>query len=265
MLKILINYDYSQYPFTTASYYEMAARRRDDLAVYRRGDVLPPDLDLVLNIEPVGEFVRIPGVPCHYYEIDNHVIIGGERWYYEQADVLWLAHWNFRKFYTDYNIKELACAADPNLHRPFFETLETYDIGFIGNDTYPERRKYLEQLEQNFKVLRTTSEPGIAYSKKLAQCKILFNCSMNDDINMRIFENVACEKLSFTNRIPELDRFLVEDEHFIGYSNWAELKEKIQYYLERGCYRRTIARQGRAHVVEHHSYDQRLNDVLATI
>ncbi len=262
MRHILINYDYAYYPFTTASYLEMALRRRDDITVYRTGDSNIPQLDLILNVEPVGEYVTIPGVLNYYYEIDNHVILGREKWFYEQADIILLAQMTFAPFYEGYKIAELALAADPNLHKPFYEILEEYDVGFIGNDTYPERRKLLEQIGANYKLMRTTSDPGIPYSKKLAQCKIIFNCAMNNDINMRVFEGIACEKLFITDRIPHLNDFFLEDEHFIAYTGWKELKEKLDEYLGKGCYRRTIARQGREHLLKNHTYDHRISDII---
>lgn len=264
-LKLLINYDYSRYPRTTASYYEMAARRRDNIEVYRRGEALPDDLDLVLNIEPVGEFVRIPGVPTHYYEIDNHVILGGEEWYYQDIDVLWLAHWDFASFYHGYPIKELPCAADPNIHKPFPRELEMYDIGLIGNRTYPKRARLLREMEKRYTVLPEMKLWGEDYSRQLSQCKILFNCAMNNDANMRAFESIAIQKPLFTDRIPVLSRYLEEDEHYVGYDDWAELHQKIEYYLARGCYRRSIARQGAEHVRTFHSYDNRLDVILSTL
>lgn len=265
MKTVLINYDYSHYPFTTASYLEMAGRRRSDVRIIRRGDAYEGNIDLVLNVEPVGEFLRLPNVPCHYYEIDNHVILGGETWFYAQADLTWLAQWTFRPYYEGWNIKELALAHDPEHHKAFPEIKEDYDIGFIGNDTYPERRKLLDQLSANYNVMRTTSDPGIPYSKALSRCKIIFNCAMNQDINMRVFEGIGIQKLFFTDRIPHLNAFFEEDEHFIAYTGWKELKEKVDYYLARGCYRRTIARQGAEHARSFHTYDHRFADILKEI
>lgn len=261
-IKILLNFDYKYYPFTTASYFEMAASSRDDVITYRSTEKLPKDLDLVLNVEPVGEFVRIKGVPCAYYEIDNHVILGRERKYYDNCDILLLAQELFLKMYDEYNPKVLPLGFDPNLHRCIPEREEIFDIGFIGNDTYPERRRYLEQLGTRFKLLRTNSEPGLEYSKTLSSCKMLFNCSMNNDINMRVFESIGVGKLFFTDRIPFLDKYFTEDEHYIGYSNWDELRQKVFYYLNRACFRQQIARAGREYALKHHTYNHRLDLVL---
>jgi len=261
-IKILINYEYQYYPFTTASYYEMAMRRRNDIEVFRLTDELPQDLDFILNIEPVGKFIKIPGVKCAYYEIDNHVIQGRENKYYDQADILYLAQWEFKDFYTGYPAYDLPLAFDRQLHKPFPKVEEKYEIGMLGNDTYPERRKLLEQMKEHYVVLTGNAEPGIPYSKKLSSCKMLFNFSMNKDINMRVFESIGIGKLLLTDRIPHLDKFFVEDEHYIGYSDWKELKMKIMYYQHRSCYRNQIARAGHAHGLKFHTYDNRLDLVL---
>lgn len=262
MKHVLINYDYTRYPMTTASYLEMAARRRPDITVYRNGEPLPEKLDLVLNIEPCPEFVRIPGVPCHYYEIDNHIKEGNERWFYETADVLWLAQWNYKDYYSKYPIRELPLGFDVDLHRPNYLAREEYDIGFIGNNTYPHRRRLMEIMSEKYNVFHTSGLWGAEYSDALAKCKMIFNCSLLNDINMRVFEALGIEKMLVTNRLPHQDDFIKEDEHYVAYSNEKELMEKLAYYIDKGCYRRTIARQGRSYALEHHTYDHRLATII---
>lgn len=261
-MKILLNYDYQYYPFTTASYLEMAFKRRADCEVYRRGDDLPKDLDLVFNVEPVGEFVKIAGVPTAYYEIDNHIIRGRETHFYNQADYLYLAQWFFKDYYSGYKIYDLPLAADPTVHKQFPAVEEIFDVGILGNTTYPKRRKLIEKMKQRYRVLTGMAAPGIPYSKKLSQCKMLFNCSMDNDINMRVFESIAIGKLFITDRIPLQDRFIVEDVHYVAYSDSDELLRKLHYYLNRSCFRASIARAGATHIHENHSYDVRIDGII---
>ena len=260
--RILINYQYQYYPFTTASYFEMAARRRSDVKLYRLGDKLPKKIDLVLNVEPVGKFYRHPGAQCAYYEIDNHVILGADRHWYNKADYLYLAQWKFRDCYLGYETYELALAADPRLHKPFPEVKEEYDIGFLGNNTYERRGELVRELEQKWRVLTGSADPGVPYSKKLSKCKMLFNCSMNGDINMRFFESIAIGKLLITDRLPEQDKFFKENEHYAAYDNAEELVAKVRYYLNRECIRKSIARAGRERLKELHTYDVRLDEII---
>lgn len=47
--------------------------------------------------------------------------------------------------------------------------------------------------------------------------------------------------------------------------DWAELDRLIAYYLAHDVERRRIAEQGRAHVLEHHTYRNRMETVLSVV
>jgi len=231
-MNILINYLYEHYPFTTASYFEMAAKEYPEVCIFRSDNYDPKKIDLVLNVEPVGEIIKIPGVPSVYYEIDNHIIAGHDRHFYDQVDMVLLAQEVNREFYSEYNTEILPLGCWPKLHKRYPDEKEKYDIGFIGNDTYPRRRKLLEVLDKNFKLLRATSKPGEEYSRLLNQCKLTFNCSMQQDVNMRFFEAVASGRMLITDFMEEQLIFGNPKVHYDVYNNDAQLVDKVRYYLD---------------------------------
>ncbi len=261
-MNILINYLYEYYPFTTASYFEMAIKKHPYLNCYRTNNFDPDNIDLVLNIEPVKNVIKIPGVPSIYYEIDNHVICGHDKQFYDSADILLLAQQTNLDYYEKYKPQILPLACWPKVHKHYADEPIKYDIGLIGNDTYPARNQLLHALERKFRVLRTTADPGEPYSRLLNQCKLTFNRSMNNDVNMRFFEAIATGHLLLTDYLPDQDNYAEAGKHYIAYDGEEDLIRKVQYYLKHERQREKIAKRGMNHIQQYHNYNVRLKQLL---
>jgi len=243
----------------------MACKETDGLFCYRNTNFDPEKIDLVLNVEPVGNIIKIPGKPSVYYEIDNHIIMGHDRHFYDKVDLVLLAQDLNRQFYQDYKHDILPLACCPKLHKRYHDEKQIYDIGFIGNDTYPYRRKLLEILKQNFKVLCTTSEPGEKFSRLLNQCKLTFNCSMKEDVNMRFFEAISSGRLLLTDYLPDQDNFATKGKHYDIYKNEQDLIAMVKYYLHFSKERERKAKAGMIHIQQNHNYNKRLKQLLCLV
>lgn len=264
-MNILINYLYEYYPFTTASYLEDAINATKGCKAFRSDNFNPDEIDFVLNVEPVPHIIKIPGKPCLYYEIDNHVIIGNDRHFYKDVDLLLLAQPKFIGFYSEFKTAILPLAADPKCHKRYSDEIQEYDIGFIGNDTYPHRHRLLEILDKNFKLLWTTTEPREPYGRAYNKCKMIFNCSMDNDINMRFFEGIACGRLLISDYLPEQDEFASDGIHYASYKNTEELIERVKFYLKNDDQREKIAKLGMDHIHKEHNYKNRINQIICLV
>ncbi len=262
MKKILINYDYKYYPFTTASYLEMAARRRHDLKCFRAGQIDPGKVDLIINVMPCSKLVSAPRVPSCYYEIDCHLIQGKNTDFYADVDRVFIAQDAFLKLYPLDKTYYLPLGCDPLLHHRFRGVKQRWDIGFIGNDTYPLRRRLLDQLGTKYRVLRTNTQPGLPYSRALSSCALTFNCSMNQDVNMRFFEALAIGRLLITDYLPAQDQFAVAGKMYETFTDWHDLDQKVSYYLSHENEREAFALNGSNYIRRHHTYDNRLEEIL---
>jgi hypothetical protein len=262
MKKILLNYDYGLYPFTTASYLEMAGKRMDGLKVFRLGEIDPDDVDLIINVMPFNRLVVSPKVPSCYWEIDCHLIQGRNTDIYSMVDRVYIAQSPFLPLYPEKKTKYLPLACDPLVHHRIYGVKEKYDIGFIGNDSYPKRRRLLDQLETKYKVLRTQTPPGIPYSRALSQCRLSFNCSLNNDVNMRFFESLAIGRLLLTDYLPAQDEFAKRGVHYDTYEDWPDLDRKVSWYLEHPKEREKMATWGAIYTLRHHTYEKRLKTIL---
>lgn len=260
--KVLINYLYEYYPFTTASYLDMAVKRRDDLILLHAEDLKHDVPDYIINVEPVARILSCAGVPSCYWEIDNHVINGADQHFYGDVDIVLLAQKLFGPQYEPYRNDWVPLGADPTVHKPFANEPVLYDVGLIGNDTYPERRKLLERIKTKYNVLTGQADPGEPYARALCSCKIVFNKSMNLDVNMRVFEALSCGRLLLTDVIPTQDELLIEGEHYVGYNSGDELMDKLDYYLSNPAEAEKIAQAGMNFVHTNHTYDLRLCQIL---
>jgi len=262
MKKILINYEYQYAPQTTAWYFEQAIKRQEGLQGFRLGQIKPEEADLILNFMPCARIITAKGVKSAYWEGDCHLIQGRKTEIYELVDYVFIAQSPFMEFYPKEKTYYLPHACDPTVHHRIEGVEQLYDVGFIGNDTYPRRRRLLDSIGAKYKLLRTTTEPGLPFSEALSRCKIAFNCSMNQDVNMRFFEAMAIGRMLITDYLPAQNEFAKEGIHYVSFRDWEDLDQKIAYYLEHEKEREKIAREGSIYIRRHHNYDERLKKIL---
>ena len=153
-------------------------------------------------------------------------------------------------------------AADPERHRFYADQIQEYDVGFLGNDTYPERAALLDLIGQNFKLLRSTAKPGEEYSRLLSSCRMIFNRSMDNDLNMRVFEAMSIGRLLLTDKVDGIDDLFVDGEHYVSYKDWPDLFQKIRDYLQHPHIREPIAKAGAEWIRAQHTYQHRLETIL---
>jgi Glycosyl transferases group 1 len=159
----------------------------------------------------------------------------------------------------------LPLACDPDVH--FIPGQERiHEVGFVGkfgvrgSGRFDTLTRVLEQFVTN-DTTRTYSprEMGAIYSRS----KIVFNKSINGDLNMRFFEGLAAGALVVTDRIGNgLADVAREGEHYVGYSSVEEAIAVIRHYLAHDGEREAIARRGQAHAFTHHTYASRMARIL---
>lgn len=195
------------------------------------------------------------------------------KWRFEKsrkADILFTSQKNaFEQFKKEGKEKTfwLPHACDPELHYAG-ENDKKYDIGFIGNmssKSHNYRAKLLNILQQKFKNTYFTNGHFLNDMAKIySQCKIVFNCSLNNDINMRLFEGMCSGTLVVTDLIPNLFE-VISNDIVVTYENADELIEKIEYFLEHKNERIEIEKQARIEVIENHSYKKRMENLTKII
>ena len=261
-MRVLINYLYEYYPFTTASYIEMALRADPRFDVFRVGQGRTACADVYINIEPCELIIRYPGRKSCYWEIDNHIHKGEDHQKYETVGNVFITQKHFQHLYPKDKTHWLPLASDPEKHKLYPDEKIEFDVGFLGNDTYPRRRDLLEKIGSNYKLLRSTAKPGEEYSRMLSRCKILFNCSMDNDMNMRFFEAMSIGRMLLSDKVEGQDDLFKDGEHYVSFTDWPDLNKKIKKYLKNGKKREAIAKNGARYSHAFHTYRDRLNKML---
>jgi hypothetical protein len=262
---------------STGHYIAAAARAaRCCVSVDTKG-IAPPALDagdLLLYVDPgprsfpIG-IDQVRSIRVAYF-IDVHQDVQSRLDLAPLFDLIFIAQPDYlshfhNRGYTHTYWLPLAC--DPAVHR-VRGLPRDIDVGFIGSfgGAGTRRNALLTTVLSRFTtndVRRFYSpiEMGQIYSRS----RIVFNASINGDVNMRVFEAMAAGALLITDRINNgLAELFVEAQHYVGYSCAQEGMEKIAHYLESRAERERIAQAGQAVVLAKHTYSHRWAHVVAT-
>ena len=143
-----------------------------------------------------------------------------------------------------------------------------YDIAYVGGLSKKHNTSRFELIEliksnfQNCNLFFGSAEP-----KKMAeiysQSWIVFNKSIKNDINMRVFESTASESLLFTDKIINNGwSDLFKDKPFVIYENKNELINQLKFHLDNKNIINLKIKSILENFKDDHSYDQRVMSML---
>lgn len=223
-----------------------------------------------------------------YVASDTHITDTGRDYRFETAKKFDHIFFNQKRALEEYlptfknsrnlTVDWLPHAVEP-LAYPQFEIIKKFDVCFIGhlqdevNCNGFTRVDALDKLFSGFSNFyfgtRNPSKPGENMfedaARKFCQSKIVFNVSIKDDINMRVFESMATGSFLLTNYLPTLGELFENGKHLVTYSNLNEMVEKADYYLNNDEAREKIAKAGQKEVLEKHTYLNRVQKIFDVI
>jgi hypothetical protein len=232
-----------------------------------------PPPDLVVLIDPAGDFFPrgLEKMPCPtaVYLIDVHRHLRSREVLAPLFDYVFVA----QKDYVDHfrrlgnpQVYWLPLACDTELHGRRSRT-KIWDIGFVGQVHSPARARRLGELAERFRLNDYRRRyPKEEIAEIYSQSRIVFNSSIDGDLNMRVFEALASGSMLVTDRIENGQAELFQDRvHLVEYSDDRDLLSQVEYYLERDEERERIARAGFERVMAQHTYAHRCQSILDTI
>lgn len=212
-----------------------------------------------------------------YIASDTHL---GREYRFNKAKKFDLAYFNQLSAANEFehSCKWLPHAAEPQAY-PKIDIIKKYDVCFIGhvqetpNYNGFTRVEALDRLFAEFPNFYYGSRhPGFPgknmfedAAKKFSQSKIVFNISIKDDINMRVFETLSTGSFLLTNEIPDLDVLFKDGKHLVTYKTLDEMVEKARYYLKHESAREKIAKAGYEEFIKKHTYEHRVRRVLSDL
>ncbi|MDV2993644.1 MAG: hypothetical protein N4J56_003298 [Chroococcidiopsis sp. SAG 2025] len=128
-------------------------------------------------------------------------------------------------------------------------TDKTYDVIFRGavDSNHYHRREFLKFLQEAEINVDFSGSPYAECLDIYVQSKIVLNCSLNGDLNRRVYEVLMVGGFLLTDRLAlqsGLPLLFQEGVHLECYGSKQELLDKIKYYLSHPDEAAEIARKG---------------------
>ncbi|WP_417850322.1 glycosyltransferase family protein [Thalassoglobus sp.] len=164
------------------------------------------------------------------------------------------------------NAQWLPLACDPQIHGRV-QTNKQFDVAFVGHIFPGERQELLEQIAARYPNSFIGQQNFLKMAETYSASRVVFNRSIRNDINMRVFEGLCSGSLLLTNDLSANGpaELIQEGVHYASYSDTAELFDKLVYYLNHDEVRERIAGAGRQHVLQHHTYRHRMETLLRSV
>jgi GT2 family glycosyltransferase/tetratricopeptide (TPR) repeat protein/2-polyprenyl-3-methyl-5-hydroxy-6-metoxy-1,4-benzoquinol methylase len=271
--RVAVIFDNKARPETTGTYCLRALKSLAGVEHFLPSDlsrVPRQEFDLYLNIDDGYEY-RWPAElrPAAWWVIDTHMNLAWDL--QKAADFDWVfaaqrdgAEQLRRAGFASATWLPLAC--DPGVHAPH-EVEKRFDLAFVGNNSAGPRAEMLELVRRHF----PNSFVGHCYFEEMARAysaaRIAFNRSVRNDVNMRVFEALACGPLLLTNDLRDNGQaeLFQDGTHLATYSGPEEMLDKARFYLGNEATRERVAAAGRAEALARHTYRHRMERLLQEV
>ena len=165
------------------------------------------------------------------------------------------------------NVFWLPCVAvNTHIHKKL-DVPRKFDVTFVGSQT-PRRKEILTALEKRVKVFNPNVWDSNQLNEIFNESKIVLNIHLSDLLNTetRIGEVLGAGSFLLTEELSCRELF-TDGKHLVQWhqGDVEGLAEKIWYYLTNEGEREEIAGEGHRFAVEHHSFEKRMQQLLATI
>lgn len=145
-----------------------------------------------------------------------------------------------------------------------------YELAYVGSDDpqmHPKRHALLTAIKQKVAPVFVGKASPREMMRIYSQAKMVFNKSVNNDINMRYFEAMGAGAVLLTDRVrgngvKELFR---PGEHFIEYEDAKSLLHAVERLRHDAEACRKIGEAARTHILARHTYGHRVQALLETV
>ncbi|MCP5003162.1 MAG: glycosyltransferase [Planctomycetes bacterium] len=232
-----------------------------------------PDVLLFIDTGIFFPLINISALNCTKacYMIDSHLNFERHLGFVKSFDIVFTAHKPAVKMFKDEGFEHVFWvppACDPEIHGRKAQK-KVHDISFVGSlieGSGSERVHLLNELKHRFHVHYER-----CFLERMADVfslsKIVFNRSVANGLNMRVFEVLASGSMLLTDESKEsgLTELFQEKKDLVIYRHEEELFELAYYYLKHGEEREKIAEEGRKNVMKEHTYRHRATDIIETL
>jgi Glycosyl transferases group 1 len=137
-------------------------------------------------------------------------------------------------------------------------------VGQVGQ-LHPRRQYMLEAIKRSGLPLVVRQAVAPAAARIYGSTQISFNCSLNGDLNMRVFEVLGAGGFLITDRLsPQagLEKLFHRGEEYVDYQTVDDLLGQLRHYLAHPDECIEIAKAGQTAYLKAHQPAQRVRDLL---
>ncbi len=229
----------------------------------RMGFVVAPEIpfepDVWIQVDAGFYFSRIPeGVTKVHVATDPHVLD------YSNQRTLSDFFFNMQRSYEKSGDIYLPYAFDPDVHFPESRD-KVWDACLVGLQ-YDNRVQTAHILRQMGKSVFIDTGPVFdEYRKIHNESRVCISLSSLDDLIARVFEATAMGIPLVTNPVSDLPLFFEDGHHILTAKTPYEAAEKTMWILDHPEEAHRMALAAKRIVWENHTYDHRINQILAEI
>jgi hypothetical protein len=217
-----------------------------------------------------------PPIPSAVRYIDTHGHPDLHKKLAGNYDHVFFAVWDKRDIFEDHPSAHWCPNASDAKHfykdiLPAAHDSRPFDIGFFGTKHGLARADILKPIASrhawtlDVRQLGKNSLRWPHTAEAMAQCKVLFNHGQkHDGPNQRVIESMLMERPLVTDRDDQdgMSKLFKEGEHYLGYSNEAELANQIDWCMREPSLAAGMARRAYALAVERHQVIHRVEQIL---
>lgn len=289
------------YPVAIMRYFENALERREDVELYTMGPYTGTWIPWNHGMTLPNKYAKKPtialdrqvpaGMPIRRRFVEEKIgkpidiwISCDAGWYVSNppAEIRVLIqtdphvlNYDTQRFFHEYSfcmqkvyMKEgdiyLPYAVDHKTHYPE-DRERIYDVSLVGLQ-YSNRTNLMNLLRSEGVNVHYSLGKGFEeYRKIYNQTKVGVSWSSKKDLIARVFEVMGMRLPLVTNRVPDLPEHFIEGSHYLGFDTEYEAVEKIQRILKDPEKYEQMTRQGYEEVIEHHTYDHRIQQIFDAI
>ena len=275
-MKIVVSFEGRVRPDSTGFYllYAFKSMGHEVTHVYPEDifKIKPSDADLFIKCDDGIYSPWNPALkPGHYFCIDSHIEVGFRQKIIKEGDFDTVSVVHSQGLGVDWGRDDIywnPVGCDPKIHYVGAKE-KKYDGCFIGNFHNGLAGPRIEALDAFFRACPTIFFGNRMFQQMAeiyAESRLVFNRSINGDANMRVFEALCSGSCLVTDRVPDLARLgLVDGRDYVGYSSIEELTAATKILLANDDERERIAFNGRAAVLEKHTYAHRARAILENL
>lgn len=211
-------------------------------------------------------YAKLPKIPKAWWCVDMHCNLIEHLVYAKQFDFIFCAQSWFmpiverevkaKVYYLPLCHTQTLTEYEEMLKEPIEKDIE---FSFIGNirSIHVDRERHVQNLLKqypDFFARQSNYEDTLKY---LRQSRFTFNCSLNNDLNFRVWEAVACDTHVLTDEVADLDS-LYYLKHFVTqYKKLGDTSKMPETILNAGSQTQFIK--------EGHTLTHRMNQMIEMV